>query len=219
MSSLALSVTRASPCLQVWRDGDIKLTDLAGVRALSAALKSNVSLTSLDVGGSGKDAALVMVRAVRQHDRIKTLGLPYCDIGPSGAKEIAEYMRASGALTSLNLAYNRLCGIWGEGLRVAGTYDPSGIKAIADALRDDGPLTQLNLVRNDIGDEVKGALREIAAAIPSLTLDLGCGTGGKRESSVWREKTGFAGESTSALLRQVTSPRMMYSPRGTMMHA
>ena len=51
----------------------------------------------------------------------------------------------TGALTSLDLRENRLCGLNEHG---NGTYTADGITAIADALRVNGSLTSLNLSKN-----------------------------------------------------------------------
>jgi len=54
-------------------------------------------LTSLDVGFNNLDeeAALSIVRAVRPGDQMASLGLAKCSIGPTGAAEIAEYVKYS----------------------------------------------------------------------------------------------------------------------------
>ena len=68
----------------------------------------SAALTSLDVGFNNLDeeAALGIVRAARQQDKMKTLGLAKCGIGASGAQELADYMRVS-ALTKV-LAFSNL---------------------------------------------------------------------------------------------------------------
>ena len=67
-------------------------------------------LTSLDVGLNSLDeeAALGIVRAARQHDRMTFLGLARCGIGPTGAKEIAEYISVTAVLTECSLLKNNL---------------------------------------------------------------------------------------------------------------
>ena len=68
-------------------------------------------LTSLDVGQNDLDeqATLNIVRAARQQDKMMaSLGLQRCGVGASGAQGIAEYVRFSGVLTSLNLKYNNM---------------------------------------------------------------------------------------------------------------
>ena len=54
-------------------------------------------LTSIDVGGNllDEEATLGIVRAARQHDTMTYLGLVACGIGPTGAKEIADYVSGS----------------------------------------------------------------------------------------------------------------------------
>ena len=97
-------------------------------------------------GLHSEEAALSIVRAVRQRDKMKTLRLADCGIGASGAQEIPEYVRVSGALTQLDLSGSQLCGI-DDG---RDTYASEGINAIADALRVNGALTSINLLRNEL---------------------------------------------------------------------
>eukprot|EP00900_Chrysochromulina_parva_P017239 jgi/Chrpa1/25516/Chrysochromulina_OHIO_Genome00026415-RA len=59
----------------------------------------------------------------------------------------------TGALTSINLSRNQLCGVDERG---QGTYTAEGITAIADALR--GSLTSIKLKYNQLGDEGWGAI-------------------------------------------------------------
>ena len=85
---------------------DLSHNKLGSVGAIMEALQSGTgALTSLDVGSNRLDeeAALAIVRAVKQRDRMTSLGLASCKIGPTGATEIAEYVKVSGALTKLNL--------------------------------------------------------------------------------------------------------------------
>ncbi len=56
-----------------------------------------------------------------------------------GINAIADALRVNGALTSLDLSNNALCG-W---TRYGGTYTAEGITAIADALRVNGSLTEV----------------------------------------------------------------------------
>ena len=58
---------------------------------------------------------------------------------PEGPKAIAEALKVTASLTSLNLADNALCGIkYGRG-----TYNSEGIKAIAEALKVTASLTRV----------------------------------------------------------------------------
>ena len=76
---------------------------------LRSRLVNTGVLTSLDVGGLlNEEAALVIVGAARQQDKMKFLGLASCKIGPAGAKEIAEYVSVTGVLTKLNVQLNEL---------------------------------------------------------------------------------------------------------------
>ena len=70
-----------------------------GVETMTKALAANEVLTSLDVGGNSltEEAALGIVRVERQRNKLTSLGLARCGIGPTGAAEIAEYVSGSGA--------------------------------------------------------------------------------------------------------------------------
>ena len=61
-----------------------------------------------------------------------------------GINAIADAIRVNGALTSLDLSNNALCGVaqypFGG---VSGTYTAEGITAIADTLRVNGALTKI----------------------------------------------------------------------------
>ena len=51
----------------------------------------------MDVGGNSltEEAALSIVRVERQRNKLISLGLARCGIGPTGAAEIAEYVSGS----------------------------------------------------------------------------------------------------------------------------
>ena len=116
-----------------------------------------------------------------------SLELYKCGIGDSGAREIAEYVRASKTLRTLNLGGNKIgaegAAAIGDALRASRTLTElnlignkigdEGAAAIGDALRANDALTELGLRANDdIGGDAKAALREIAKGRPSLTLEL-----------------------------------------------
>ena len=78
-------------------------------------------------------------------------------LGAEGAEALAPALAANGALTSLNLGDNQLCGLdkYGDG-----TYSAEGITAIADALRVNGALTKLSLAQNKLEEEGTKAICE-----------------------------------------------------------
>ena len=55
------------------------------------------------VGDNGltEEAALSIVRMEKQRNKLTTLGLAGCKIGPAGAKEIADWVSASTTISSL----------------------------------------------------------------------------------------------------------------------
>ena len=79
--------------------------------------------------------------------------------GTAGAKHVANMLLVNGALTSIDLRGNKLCGIWTDRWSSQqGTYTAEGIIAIADALRVNGALTSIKLRGNKLGDEGWGAI-------------------------------------------------------------
>jgi hypothetical protein len=98
---------------------------------IAKCIEVNGVLTSLNVGYNdlNEEAALGIVRAARQQDKMASLGLASCKIGPSEAQDIADYVRVSSVLTSLNLFFNKI--------------GDEGAKAIGEALRVNSALTEV----------------------------------------------------------------------------
>jgi len=122
-------------------DGDIKIEDLTGVRAIANMLEVNKVLTSLNLSGN--------------------------EVGAEGAKALASALEVNAVLTSLNLYYNNI-GPSGA-LAIAGALKVN--KALASALRVNGVLTSLNLSYIEVGAEGAKALAsalEVNAALTSL---------------------------------------------------
>ncbi|EOD11632.1 hypothetical protein EMIHUDRAFT_214494 [Emiliania huxleyi CCMP1516] len=161
-----------------------------GVAAIAEALRGNGVLTSLDVGFNGltKEQALGIVRVERQRNKLTSLGLAGCRVGPTGAAEIAEYVSGSAVLTSLDVSKHQhgrgggpqhracverqrnkltlLC-LGGCGI------GPTGAAEIADYVSGSGVLKTLNLESNNIGgetgyieaSEVEGESKEVGAKV------------------------------------------------------
>jgi hypothetical protein len=117
-----------------------------GAIAIAEALKVNAVLTSLDVGRITEQAALGIVRVARQQDKITNLGLCRCEIGPIGAKEIADYIQFTAVLTELDLSLNEI--------------KKEGAIAIAKALKVNKVLTKLDLAGSEMGDAGEKAVRD-----------------------------------------------------------
>ena len=142
--------------LRTYKNGVLKTLDLnpldaieigdEGAKALASALRVNEALTDLNLGGNShiEEAALSIVRVERHRNKLTSLGLLYCGIGPTGAAEIADFVSVSGVLTDLNLSENEIRN--------------EGAAAIAEALRGNGVLTNLWLWQNNIGHEGAKAL-------------------------------------------------------------
>merc|ERR1712205_221249 len=85
---------------------------------------------------------------------------------------IASDVQFMAVLKSLNLADNRLCGVWYEGLQQKGTYDASGIKALASALAGSAVLTKLDVRRNYMDDDAKQTLRRATEGRENFVLEM-----------------------------------------------
>ena len=133
------------------------------------------------------------IKKLKGTEPVESLDLSGKNLGVASAIVIASLISVSGALTSLDLSNNQLCGgnIWG-------TYTTEAITAIAEALRVNGLLTSVELRGNKLGDEGWGA---IFAAI--------CGNKDSKIMSmdVSYENIGFAGGKliAEALRTSVTS--------------
>jgi hypothetical protein len=133
-----------------------EIYQMACMNKLNIALRDK-SLTELDVSGSG--------------------------FGAEGAKVVAQYISNNGALSSLNLASNCLCGIDKDGhgaYNASGNANPLyhmyalthtacprlGVTALANVIPDMRAMTSLNLASNRL--RVEGA-KIIAAFLPKCT--------------------------------------------------
>jgi NLR family CARD domain-containing protein 3 len=106
-----------------------------GTKAICEALEQNTTLKELDISGGYEG-----------------------DIGGSaGAKHVAKMLGVNGALTSLDLSNNQLCGLNHYG---RGTYTAEGITAIADALLVNSTLTKLSLAQNKLEEAGTKAICE-----------------------------------------------------------
>ena len=90
-------------------------------------------------------------------------------LGAAGAAALAPALAANGALTSLDLSCNQLCGLDRYG---RGTYTAEGITAIADALRVTGALTVLSISGNHVGEEAQASIRNAVQGKASFKLRL-----------------------------------------------
>ena len=129
------------------------------------------------------------------------------ELGPEGAKILAEMLRVSSSMTSVNLAINQLCGLDEYG---RGTYDATGIKAIADALSVSSSMNKLNVLRNSIG--AGGGQALVDAAPPQLQTFCGFDEGqteadlsnkdlgsGDAVLLAWELTTGYVSSSMNSL--------------------
>jgi hypothetical protein len=128
-----------------------------GINAIADALRVNGALTALDLSSNSlkDEGASAVCEAIQSNKETKLSSLNFKDngIGPVGANAVAAMVAVTGALTSLDLSSNQLCGLDRTCYFGCGTYTAEGITAIADALRVNGALTALDLSSSDLKDE------------------------------------------------------------------
>jgi NLR family CARD domain-containing protein 3 len=146
-----------------------------GITAIADALRVNGALTCIDVrqNNIAGDGAVQLAAAVLGNLKIEIfnkipikemranslteLDLKEKYVGVEGGMVVAGLIPVMGALTSLDLSGNQLCGLDDFG---DGTYTAEVITAIADALRVNGGLTALDLSSNRLKDEGVSAVCE-----------------------------------------------------------
>ncbi len=124
---------------------------LVGANAVAAMVAVAGVLTKLSLAQNKLEVegTMVICEALEQNTTLKELdisgGYEYGgNIGGSvGAKHVAKMLGVNGALTSIDLYNNKLCGLDWEG---KGIYTAEGITAIANALRVNGGLTKMRYV-------------------------------------------------------------------------
>ena len=141
------------------------VADPEGVQAIACALRVNGALTVTNLLHNQLDeASAKMLAEVAKQKGISLCGIQRdqttADLSGHALQPPDAILLASdlsqavvtGALTSLDLSNNALCGVakdpFGAGL--SGTYTAEGITAIADALRVNGGLTSIDLSGNQL---------------------------------------------------------------------
>jgi hypothetical protein len=119
-----------------------------GPKAIAEALLVNGGLTALDLSSNDleDEGVSAVCKAIQSNKETKlaSLNMGTNSISPLGAKSVAAMVAVTGALTSIDLSYNQLCGVRIDHRgRENGTYTAAGIIAIADALRVNGALTKI----------------------------------------------------------------------------
>ena len=102
-------------------------------------------LAAVACAGSGEIRGIPV--QMMRGDSVSELDLQERNIGVEGGMLLAYLVPVMGALTSLDLSNNQLCGLDYLG---RGTFTTEGITAIADALRVNGSLTSIDLSGNQL---------------------------------------------------------------------
>jgi Ran GTPase-activating protein (RanGAP) involved in mRNA processing and transport len=140
------------------------LRDLAGARALGAALPST-KLATLDVIGNALGPHGCGQLLSKGFSQLVTLNLDKNKLGVAGAHALAKALPRAEALQRLNLARNDLCG----NSSVADERDSSGLHAVFSALEDLQCISTVALNLNRLRDEDASALAAALLKVPSIT--------------------------------------------------
>ena len=140
-----------------------------GSKIICSALKSSSTMTDLDLSGSpvfgsnigGAAGAKHVAEMLKVTGSLTSINLQYNNLGSEGAKALAPGLRGRASLTSINLEDNDL--------------GPEGAKALAPAIRDSASLTRISLSYNHLGSKGAKALAPAIRESASLKkIDLSC---------------------------------------------
>ena len=127
-------------------DGLFQAVNLSGIQALAKAIKNNGALTNLHIGNNripvknmneiiatieAKPTMKVLCAVPFRDKTIAELNVSGQSLGVEGALVIRRYLENNGALTSLNVSNNALCGI---NEYDDGDFDASGVTALAESV-------------------------------------------------------------------------------------
>ncbi|KAF9390109.1 hypothetical protein CPB97_009911 [Podila verticillata] len=119
-----------------------------GAQELAETLKINSTLTTLDLQGNsiGGHGAQALSEALKINSTLTTLEFQDNKIGDNGAQELAETLKINSTLTTLDLQGNSI--------------GDNGAQDLAEALKINSTVTTLDLQINKIGDKGAQALAE-----------------------------------------------------------
>ncbi|KAL1520434.1 hypothetical protein AB1Y20_022017 [Prymnesium parvum] len=142
---------------------DLAANDIGaeGAAHIAEALKTNTTLTSLHLYGNKIEAegAAHIAEALKTNATLTSLHLYGNNIGAEGAAHVAEALKTNATLTSLDLGWNKI--------------GAEGAAHIAEALKTNATLTSLHLWGNNIGAEGAAHIAEALKTNATLTsLDL-----------------------------------------------
>ena len=167
-SSAIRDIRQGSRCSLSFDQGESSLAD-AHLTCCQLLQDASVALTSVDFSGNDlapAGCAALADALAKPTCRLKTLNMKYAAIGPEGAHEIAEALKANSSLTRLNMARNGLG--W------------SGGTALGHSLATNSSIVSFDMSLNDIGPEggtaIAAALSTSTSSLTELIM-LRCGVG------------------------------------------
>ena len=146
-------------CLEVQQAqvGDRRVKDDSAAAVLAAVLKTNTTLTNLDLSHNnlGPAGAQSFATALKANTTLTNLFLSDNNIGPAGAESLATALKTNTTLTDLSLFLNNI--------------GPAGAESLATALKTNTTLTSLDLFCNNIGPAGAESLATALKANTTLT--------------------------------------------------
>jgi hypothetical protein len=118
-----------------------------------ALLRLDMSSNKINFNMNGEAAAApgtALSDALAVNTVLTELDLSNNYLKPEFARELAVGVRDNGAMTSLDISDNRLCGLLSDG---SGSYDGAGVGALSEMLKANSSLRRLNMSKNYLGPE------------------------------------------------------------------
>ena len=131
--------------------------DVAAAEVLGAALETNTTLTdlSLSLNNLGPDGAKSLADMLKTNTILTDLHLSANDLGPAGAESVTAALGKNTTLKHLDLSANEL--------------GPAGAESVAKALEKNRTLRALNLSGNNLGSSSADSLSTALETNTSLT--------------------------------------------------
>ena len=131
--------------------------DVAAAEVLGAALETNTTLTdlSLSLSNLGPDGAKSLADMLKTNTTLTDLHLSANDLGPAGAESLTTALGKNKTLKNLDLSANEL--------------GPAGAESVAETLEKNTTLKALNLSGNNLGSSIMYSLSTAPETSTSLT--------------------------------------------------
>ena len=159
-------------------DGN-KHGDMSGVMDIANAIPTMRAMVKVDISKNNirAEGGKALAKALQDNQVIQELNIAANNLGRgpktgstdmSGVIAIADAIPTVGALTSLNISNNMLCGKYSDGYGDA-PYTVAGIKALCEMLQTNTTLLELDISKNFLGAEGSKILADGLSTNGALT--------------------------------------------------